>query len=68
MLLAPLPFEYVSYLDHNNERGERKRRARSRPTGTRVRRAPGKAWQEPLFRVCTMRPFVESAVGTVVAV
>lgn len=42
MLLAPLPFEYVAYLDHNNEPGERKRRAQSRPTGTRVRRAPGK--------------------------
>jgi hypothetical protein len=41
MLLAPLPFEYVAYLDHNDP-GERKRRARSRPTGTRVRRAPGK--------------------------
>ena len=42
MLLAPLPFEYVSYLDHHNEPGERKRRAQSRPTGTRVRRTPGK--------------------------
>jgi hypothetical protein len=42
MLLAPLPFEYVAYLDHHHiEPGERKRRARSRPTGTRVRRTPG---------------------------
>ncbi len=41
MLLAPLPFEYVQYFDHHNEPGERKRRARSRPTGTRVRRTPG---------------------------
>jgi hypothetical protein len=41
MLLAPIPFEYITYLDHNAEPGERKRRARSRPTGTRVRRVPG---------------------------
>lgn len=40
MLLAPLPFEYVAYLDPHNELGERKRRARSRPAGTRVRRSP----------------------------
>ena len=37
MLLAPLPFEYVTYLDHHDP-SERKRRARSRPAGTRVRR------------------------------
>ena len=39
MLLAPLPFEYVTYFDHHDP-GERKRRARSRPSGTRVRRKP----------------------------
>jgi hypothetical protein len=36
MLLAPLPFEYIEYLDP----GDRRRRMRKRPTGTRVRRAP----------------------------
>jgi hypothetical protein len=42
MLLAPLPFEYVAYLDHHHvEPGARKRRARSRPDGARVRRMPG---------------------------
>jgi hypothetical protein len=41
MLLAPLPFEYVTYFDHHLEPGERKRRAQSRPTGVRVRRSPG---------------------------
>jgi hypothetical protein len=41
MLLAPLPFEYVAHLDHHLDPAERKRRARSRPTGIRVRRLPG---------------------------
>ncbi len=41
MLIAPIPFEYVTYLDHHIEPGDRKRRARSRPSGTRVRRSPG---------------------------
>jgi hypothetical protein len=41
MLIAPLPFEYISHLDHHLDPTERKRRARSRPNGTRVRRAPG---------------------------
>ena len=41
MLLAPLPFEYIAHLDHNVDPGTRKRRAQSRPTGTRVRRTPG---------------------------
>jgi hypothetical protein len=36
MLLAPLPFEYITYL----EPGDRRRRARSRPSGVRVRRIP----------------------------
>jgi hypothetical protein len=40
MLLAPLPFDYIEYRDHNQDPGERKRRARSRPTGARVRRKP----------------------------
>jgi hypothetical protein len=38
MLLAPLPFEYVTYFDHHIEPGQRKRRARSRPSEARVRR------------------------------
>jgi hypothetical protein len=37
MLLAPLPFDYVQLLDTS----DRRRRARSRPTGTRVRRGSG---------------------------
>jgi hypothetical protein len=36
MLLTPLPYEYLSYLDP----GDRQRRARSRPTGIRIRRQP----------------------------
>ena len=35
MLLAPLPFDYLQHL----ERGDRLRRTRTRPTGSRVRRA-----------------------------
>jgi hypothetical protein len=38
MLLAPLPFEYIAYLEPD----ERGRRGRARPTGTRVRRLPAK--------------------------
>jgi hypothetical protein len=34
MLLAPLPFDYLQHLD----RGDRIRRTRTRPTGSRVRR------------------------------
>jgi hypothetical protein len=34
MLLAPLPFDYLQHL----ERGDRLRRTRTRPTGSRVRR------------------------------
>jgi hypothetical protein len=34
MLLAPLPFDYLQHL----ERGDRVRRTRSRPTGSRRRR------------------------------
>jgi hypothetical protein len=41
MLLAPLPFDYIAHLDNHLEPGERKRRPRSRPNGTRVRRSPG---------------------------
>jgi len=41
MLLAPLPFDYIQ-LDPHLDQGERKRRLRSRPTGTRVRRPPVK--------------------------
>jgi hypothetical protein len=38
MLLAPLPFDYIQLLDTS----DRRRRARSRPDGTRVRRvSPG---------------------------
>jgi hypothetical protein len=40
MLLAPLPFEYVTHLDPHLDPGDRRRRSRSRHTGTRVRRAP----------------------------
>ncbi|CAN5186446.1 hypothetical protein BH09ACT13_BH09ACT13_09660 [soil metagenome] len=36
MLLAPLPFDYITHLDP----GDRRRRARSRPQGIRVRRTP----------------------------
>lgn len=36
MLLAPLAFEYITYLGP----GDRLRRTRNRPTGIRVRRAP----------------------------
>jgi hypothetical protein len=39
MLLAPLPFEYVKLLDT----GDRRRRAISRPTGSRVRRKTSKS-------------------------
>jgi hypothetical protein len=34
MLLAPLPLDYLQHLD----RGDRIRRSRTRPTGSRVRR------------------------------
>ena len=34
MFLASLPFDYIQHLDP----GDRQRRARSRPTGIRVRR------------------------------
>lgn len=34
MLLAPLPFDYVQHID----RGDRIRRSRSRPNGSRLRR------------------------------
>ena len=38
MLLASLPFDYLQHLD----RGDRIRRTRTRPTGSRVRRGtPG---------------------------
>jgi len=36
MLLAPIPFDYAVLLDP----GDRIRRTRKRPTGTRVRRPP----------------------------
>ena len=36
MLLAPLPFDYLQHLD----RGDRVRRTRVRPNGSRVRRVP----------------------------
>jgi hypothetical protein len=36
MLLAPLPFDYVKQMDP----GDRVRRTRARPTGTRLRRLP----------------------------
>lgn len=36
MLLAPLPFDYLQHID----RGDRIRRSRTRPDGTRVRRRP----------------------------
>ena len=38
MLLAPLPFDYLQCMDQ----GDRQRRARSRPSGTRVRRTTPK--------------------------
>jgi hypothetical protein len=38
MLLSPLPFDYIKYIDP----GDRERRARSRPTGVRVRRTSPK--------------------------
>ena len=34
MLLAPLPFDYLQHID----RGDRIRRSRTRPNGSRVRR------------------------------
>jgi hypothetical protein len=34
MLLSPLPFEYIRLMDP----GDRIRRTRGRPTGTRIRR------------------------------
>ncbi|HLB03756.1 MAG TPA: hypothetical protein VJK66_01940 [Gaiellaceae bacterium] len=40
MLLAPLPFDYVTHLDPHLDPSDRRRRSRSRPTGTRVRRLP----------------------------
>ena len=36
MLVSPLPFEYMTYLEPR----DRRRRAQSRPTGTRIRRQP----------------------------
>jgi len=39
MLLAPLPLDYLHHLD----RHDRDRRARNRPTGSRVRRGPASA-------------------------
>jgi len=36
MLLPTLPFDYVRHLDP----GDRVRRTRSRPTGSRIRRTP----------------------------
>lgn len=42
MLLAPLPFEYIAHLDNHLDPGDRTRRARSRPTGDRVRRTKPK--------------------------
>ena len=36
MLLATLPFDYIQHLDP----GDRVRRTRTRPTGSRIRRPP----------------------------
>jgi len=36
MLLATLPFDYIQHLDP----GDRVRRTRTRPTGSRIRRTP----------------------------